>query len=88
MAVLLPEIALESFDVYWYEWEWLGTTLSKSIPYTHRHRKIFDWGAHIRTIDNANCWTQHKNAVVMGVSGNAPQGNLLNEVESAFKVIL
>ena len=38
MAVLLPEIALESFDVYW---EWLGTMLSKSIPYTHRHRKIF-----------------------------------------------
>ena len=24
----------------------------------------------------------------MGISGNAPQGNLLNEVESAFKVIL
>ena len=50
--------------------------------------RFFDWGAHIRTIDNANCWTQHKNAVVMGISGNGPQGNLLNEVESAFKVIL
>ena len=48
---------------------------------------FFDWGAHIRTIDNANYWTQHKNALVMGISGNAPQGNLLNEVESAFKVI-
>ena len=43
--------------------------------------RFFDWDA-----DNANCWTQHKNAVVMGVSGNAPQGNLL-KVDSAFKVI-
>ena len=39
MAVLLP--ALESFDVYWYEWEWLGTMLSKCTPYTHGHKKIF-----------------------------------------------
>ena len=50
--------------------------------------RFFDWGAHIRTKDNANCWTQHKNAVVMGISDNAPKGNLLNEVESASKVIL
>ena len=50
--------------------------------------RFFDLGAHIRAVDNANCWTQHKNAVVMGISGNAPQGNLLNEVESAFKIIL
>ena len=50
--------------------------------------RFFDLGAHIRTIDNVNCWTQHKDAVLMGISGNALQRNLLTKVESAFKVIL
>ena len=46
--------------------------------------RFFDWAAHIRTIDNANCWTQHKNAVVMGISGNAPQGNLWEVPSRSF----